>query len=254
MLQVTILGCGASIGVPVIGCNCPVCLSDSKYNKRTRSAIYINDENSHILVDFGYDIKYQLVREKINAIDCAILTHYHSDHVNGIDDLRVFSFIEKKPLEIYTDHQTSTKLHDKFGYLFKPASVMPWQVLTTKAVDFFDKIKINTIEVQFFRQHHGYIDSLGLRIGDFVYSSDVSDFPPESEEYLKNIKIWVLDCMDYTSNKNHAGLNKVLEWREKYKPQQILLTNMRHTIDYYKIMEILPENVKPLYDGYKFTI
>jgi phosphoribosyl 1,2-cyclic phosphate phosphodiesterase len=60
--------------------------------------------------------------------------------------------------------------------------------------------------------------------------------------------------MDYTSNENHAGLDKVLEWNEIYKPQQILLTNMRHEIDYHKITEILPGNIKPLYDGYKFTV
>ncbi|WP_347939164.1 MBL fold metallo-hydrolase [Rickettsia oklahomensis] len=250
MLQVTILGCGASIGVPVIGCDCSICTSTSKYNKRTRSAIYINDENSQILVDFGYDIKYQLVREKISKLDCAILTHDHSDHVNGIEDLRVFSFTSKKPLEIYTNYNTIAKLHKKFDYLF----VMPWQVLATRPIDFFDKIKISTIEIQFFRQYHGSIDSLGLRIGDFVYSSDVIDFPLESEKFLKDIKVWILDCMDYKSNSNHAGLDKVLEWREKYKPEEILLTNMRHTIDYHEITKILPSNVKPLYDGYKFTI
>lgn len=254
MLQVTILGCGASIGVPVIGCNCSVCLSDSKYNKRTRSAIYINDENSQILVDFGYDIKYQLVREKINKLDCTILTHDHSDHVNGIDDLRMFSIIKKEPLEIYTDHNTVTKLHKKFDYLFNDNALKIGYALVTKSISFFEKLKINTIEIQFFKQHHGPIDSLGMRIGDFVYSPDVIDFPPESEEYLKDIKVWILDCMDYKSNRNHAGLDKVLEWREKYKPQQILLTNMRHTIDYHKIQEILPSNVKPLYDGYKFTV
>ncbi|MGX6960384.1 MAG: MBL fold metallo-hydrolase [Rickettsia endosymbiont of Pentastiridius leporinus] len=254
MLQVTILGCGASIGVPVIGCNCSVCLSDSKYNKRTRSAIYINDENSQILVDFGYDIKYQLIREKVSKLDCAILTHDHSDHVNGIDDLRMFSIINKKPLPIYTDHNTDTKLHKKFDYLFNDNSLKIGYALATKPIDFFDKIKINAIEIQFFRQYHGPIDSLGIRIGDFVYSPDVIDFPPESEEYLKDIEVWIVDCMDYTSNRNHAGLDKVLEWREKYKPQQILLTNMRHTIDYYEITKMLPSNVKPLYDGYKFTI
>ncbi|MEY4463335.1 MAG: Metal-dependent hydrolase of the beta-lactamase superfamily [Pseudomonadota bacterium] len=254
MLQVTILGCGASIGVPVIGCDCSVCRSNSKYNKRTRSAIYINDENSQILVDFGFDIRNQLLREKINKLDCAILTHDHSDHVNGIDDLRVFTFMQGKPFEIYTDHDSAAKLHTKFDYLFNNKFFKLGRMLTTQSVSFFDKININTIEIQFFRQHHGPIDSLGLRIGDFVYSPDVVDFPPESEEYLKDIKIWILDCMDYTSNKNHAGLDKVLEWREKYKPKQILLTNMRHTIDYHKIIEMLPDNVKPLYDGYKFTV
>ncbi|WP_253308356.1 MULTISPECIES: MBL fold metallo-hydrolase [unclassified Rickettsia] len=248
MLQVTILGCGASIGVPVIGCDCNVCLSSSNYNKRTRSAIYINDENSQILVDFGYDIKYQLVREKIKALDAAILTHDHSDHVNGIDDLRVFSFIQNKPLEIFTDNATSMVLHKRYEYLFTTGQ------LITKPIDFFEKIKIKTIEIQFFKQYHGAINSLGLRIGNFVYSCDVSDFPPEAKEFLKDIKIWVIDCMDYTSNINHAGLDKVLEWNEIYKPGQILLTNMRHEIDYHKITEILPSNIKPLYDGYKFTI
>lgn len=253
MLQVTILGCGASIGVPVIGCDCSVCLSNSKYNKRTRSAIYISDENSQILVDFGFDIRYQLLREKINTLDCAILTHDHSDHVNGIDDLRVFTFMQSKPLEIYMNHNSTVSLSKRYDYLFSNGLFDVGQVLLSKPVDFFDKIKINTIEIQFFKQNHGPIDSLGLRIGDFVYSSDVSNFPPESEEYLKNVKIWILDCMDYTSNKNHAGLDKVLEWQEKYKPQQVLLTNMRHTIDYHEIIKILPSNVKPLYDGYKFT-
>ena len=253
MLQVTILGCGASIGVPVIGCDCSVCLSNSKYNKRTRSAIYISDENSQILVDFGFDIRYQLLREKINALDCAILTHDHSDHVNGIDDLRVFTFMQGKPLEIYMNHNSAASLSKKYDYLFSNGLFDVGQVLLSKPVDFFDKIKINTIEIQFFKQNHGPIDSLGLRIEDFVYSSDVSNFPPESEEYLKDVKIWILDCMDYTSNKNHAGLDKVLEWQEKYKPQQVLLTNMRHTIDYHEIIKILPNNVKPLYDGYKFT-
>lgn len=254
MLQVTILGCGASIGVPVIGCDCGVCLSSSKYNKRTRSAIYINDENTQILVDFGYDIKYQLVREKIKALDCAILTHDHSDHVNGIDDLRIFSFIQHKPLEIYTDHNSAGTLNKKYNYLFDAKLFKLGQMLSMKPINFFDKVKIKSIEIQFFRQHHGYIDSLGLRIGDFVYSSDVSDFPLESEKFLKDIKIWIIDCMDYTSNENHAGLDKVLEWNEIYKPQQILLTNMRHEIDYHKITEILPGNIKPLYDGYKFTV
>ncbi|MFV9874454.1 MAG: MBL fold metallo-hydrolase [Rickettsia conorii subsp. raoultii] len=254
MLQVTILGCGVSIGVPVIGCDCSTCISPSKYNKRTRSAIYINDENSQILVDFGFDIRNQLLREKINKLDCAILTHYHSDHVNGIDDLRVFTFMQGKPFEIYTDHDSTAKLHTKFDYLFNNKLFKLGRLFTTQSVSFFDKIKINTIEIQFFRQHHGPIDSLGLRIGDFVYSPDVIDFPPESDKFLKDIKIWILDCMDYKSNPNHAGLDKVLEWREKYKPEQILLTNMRHTIDYHEITKMLPNNVKPLYDGYKFTV
>ena len=110
------------------------------------------------------------------------------------------------------------------------------------------------MDLQFFRQHHGSIDSLGIRIDDFVYSSDVADFPKESEQFLRSAEVWVLDCVSYVSNSRHAGLDKVLQWYEEYKPKQILLTNMDHLVNYHEILKVLPSNIKPLYDGYKFVV
>ncbi len=255
MLQVTILGCGASLGVPVLGCACSVCKSDSIYNKRTRSAIYISDQQTKILVDFGFDIRQQLLRENITDIDAAILTHDHADHVSGLDELRALHFLHKRPLDIVTDHATSKTVEDRYKYLFtdKNKYNLP-QRFNSKPVDFFSKIKIGTMDIQCFRQDHGPIDSLGIRIGDFVYSSDVVDFPEESKQLLRNVKVWVLDCLEYNSNYCHAGLDKVLRWNEELKPEQILLTNMHHTIDYHKIINELPSNIKPLYDGFKFSV
>lgn len=248
MLNVTILGCGSSLGVPVIGCNCNICNSASQYNKRTRSSIFISDENSNILVDFGFDIKDQLIREGINRLDGAILTHNHADHVSGIDNLRVFPQIQKKPLAIFTDYQTASLVENRYNYLFNPNN------LVIRPVDFFAKFMIGSLTIQLFKQYHGAINSLGIRIGDFIYSSDVVDFPDESKQFLFNSKVWILDCLDYKSNHAHAGLDKILLWNEQYKPGQIFLTNMRHTIDYDKILAELPDNIAPLYDGYKFTI
>jgi len=248
MLQITVLGCGSSLGVPVIGCDCNICHSSSSYNKRTRSTIYIDNGESKVLIDFGFDIKDQLIRENIKILDGAILSHDHSDHTCGIDNLRMFPFIQKKPLEIFTDKITAEALENRYSYLFAPTK------LVTRPVDFFAKFKIKTLNVQFFRQNHGAIDSIGVRIDDFVYSSDVSAFPQESRIFLKNIKVWILDCMSYTSNAMHSGLDKVLEWNEEYQPEQILLTNMNHYIDYHEISTKLPSNIKPLYDGYKFVV
>lgn len=248
MVKITVLGCGASLGVPVIGCECNVCSSTSVYNKRTRSSIYIDDDDSQILIDFGFDIKDQLIREKIKKIDAAILTHDHADHVSGIDNLRVFPFLQKKPLEIFSDAKTIARTQVRNSYLFTP------EKLIARPVDFFTKCTINTIEVQFFKQDHGPVDSLGIRIGNFVYSSDVADFPAESKTFLQNIKVWILDCMAYQSNDNHAGLDKVLQWNQEFKPEQILLTNMNHFVDYHEILKILPPNIQPLYDGYKLIV
>jgi len=248
MLNVTVLGCGSSLGVPVIGCDCNTCTSDSSYNKRTRSSIYIDDGTSQILIDFGFDIKDQLIREKIRKVDAAILTHYHADHFSGIDTLRVFPFLQGRPLEVFSDKKSILRIETCHNYLFAPDK------LIAKSIDFFAKLKVKTMDLQFFRQEHGSIDSLGIRVGDFVYSSDVSDFPEESKQYLYNINVWVLDCVAYQSNNRHAGLDKVLQWYEQYKPKQILLTNMDHLVNYHEILEILPSNIKPLYDGYKFTV
>jgi phosphoribosyl 1,2-cyclic phosphate phosphodiesterase len=235
--------------VPVIGCNCEVCKSSSSYNKRTRSTIFIDDGEAKILVDFGFEIREQLLKAQVVNLDAAILTHDHADHVSGIDNLRVFPFTNKQPLNIYTDLKTAEIIKNRYDYLFDSG-----KCLVAEPVDFYSKIKIKDLEIQFFRQHHSLIDSLGIRIGNFVYSSDVGSFPDESKKYLENIEVWILDCQGYKSSQFHAGLDKVLQWNDEFKPKQILLTNMRHEIDYHKIVDNLPKNIVPLYDGYEFKL
>ncbi|MCC2646735.1 MAG: hypothetical protein K0R02_800 [Rickettsiaceae bacterium] len=256
-MLVKILGCGPSVGIPIIGCNCKICKSESPFNKRTRSAILIEDTDTNILVDFGADIRMQLIREKVEKLDAAILTHDHADHVNGIDDLKVFSFWTKQPLDFYSDKHTLNAMINRFPYMFKsPDANDKWgdQRLKPIEIDFFSKIYIKNVAIQFFKQHHGRIDSLGFRIKNFVYSNDVIDFPKESEQYLENIDIWVLDCITETTSPAHSGLQDVLRWVDKYKPKQVYLTNMDHTIDYEELRRNLPEGILPAYDGLKFNI
>ena len=249
MLKVSVLGCGSSLGVPVIGCDCKTCKSKSPYNKRTRSAIFIEHADTKILIDFGFEIREQLIRAGIKNLDAAILTHDHADHhVGGIDNLRAFSYFQKKPLDVYVESASREAIEKRYEYLFDGS------FLQAVPVDFYENIQIKTINIQFFRQIHASIDSLGIRIGNFVYSSDVSDFSQRSQKYLENIDVWILDCVSYESVNAHAGLDRVLEWNNKYAPRQILLTNMRHDIDYDQIIKILPENIAPLYDGYQFEI
>lgn len=242
-LKIMILGCGSSTGVPIIGCKCSVCLSDSKYNKRTQSAIIIEDNNTKILVDFGLDIRQQLLSANISYLDGAILTHAHADHCGGIDVLKIFKYIYKKPLTVFMTQITYDTIYAREKYLFDSNH------LTIKIIDCYDEISVNTINIQLFNQDHGSIDSLGLRINDFVYSCDVRHFPQKSEQYLQGIKTWIVDCRDYISNNNHAGLDQVKIWNNEFKPKEIFLTNMHHTIDYHEIIHQLPKNILPSHDG-----
>ncbi|MFK7968691.1 MAG: MBL fold metallo-hydrolase [Rickettsiaceae bacterium] len=248
MLEVSVLGCGSSLGVPVLSCKCLVCKSDSPYNKRLRSSIIITQNETKILVDFGFNIKEQLTNADISNLDGAILTHDHADHISGIDELRVFFYVCGKPLDIFVLDSIAPVILDRYSYLFDTGK------LVMNVINGFEEIKIKDIELQVFPQIHGPIKSLGIRVDGFVYSCDVNEFPAEADKYLYEIDRWVVDCMDYKSNFAHAGLEKVLEWDEKYKPRKIYLTNMNHNIDYHKIITELPSHIIPLYDGCKIKL
>ncbi len=243
MLKVTILGCGSSCGVPVIGCKCNVCKSDSPYNKRRSSSILIESKLTKILVDFGFDIKNQLIDAGVDGLDAAILTHDHADHVSGIDHLRIFKWITGEPLKVVTDLGSAAKLRERYDYLFNNDQ------LVINEVKHYSFYKIKDIEIQFFWQEHSDIGSLGLRINNFVYSCDVSDFAEESHKFLQDVDCWVLDCCGMLSSFAHAGLDKVLKWNELFKPKRVYLTSMRDEIDYFEIHKYLPNHIKPCYDG-----
>jgi phosphoribosyl 1,2-cyclic phosphate phosphodiesterase len=257
-MNITILGCGSSVGVPVIACNCAVCSSPEPKNNRSRSSILIETpSNEKILVDFGADMREQFLRHKISKISAAILTHDHADHVNGIDDLKIFSFINKKPITIYTHKITLDSISNRFPYMFESQDAEDhWgkRRVEGKEVCYGQETNICGIDVAFFRQNHGLIDSLGIRIGNFAYSNDVVEFPAESEKYLENLDIWVIDCLHYERTKAHFGLKDVLECNEKFKPKKIYLTNMSHAIDYNKIKTEIPKNIEPAFDGMNFEV
>lgn len=249
MTEITIMGSGASLGVPVLACSCKVCKSTSKFNKRSRPSVLISKAGKNILVDFGLDVRQQLMRENITNLDAAILTHDHADHVGGIDDLRVFGYSTNTPLPIYSDSSTIDIISERYKYLLKEQ-----RVKMIKLEGFESIQNIAGIEIQFFEQDHYSIPSLGFRIGDFVYSNDVIKYPASSEKFLKNVKNFVVDCMDYKSTRSHSGLEEVLEWNKKFTPEFVWLTNMSHTIDYEEIQKHLPENIRPAYDGLKISV
>ncbi|MFB0494622.1 phosphoribosyl 1,2-cyclic phosphodiesterase [Mucilaginibacter sp. OAE612] len=71
-MTITFLGTGTSQGVPVIACNCEVCLSTDKHDNRLRSSVLIEAEDKVIAIDSGPDFRYQMLRAKVQHLDAIV--------------------------------------------------------------------------------------------------------------------------------------------------------------------------------------
>jgi phosphoribosyl 1,2-cyclic phosphate phosphodiesterase len=252
-MKVTVLGCGASGGVPLIGCKCPVCLSDNPKNTRTRASIFIESEGTRVLVDTGPDMREQCLRHDICKVDAIIYTHAHADHLHGIDDIRSFNYANNAPVKAYSDALTLTYIQEKFSYCFLPPQpespgwyrpcIVPVEV--APMVPF----RIGAMEILAFEQQHGRGKSLGLRIGNFAYSTDTNGLSEVALQVLAGVETWIVDCLRYEPAPTHAHLEMTLGWIAEVNPRRAYLTHLNHGFEYEAFAAELPNGTFPAYDG-----
>ena len=107
LLEVIVLGCGTSTGVPLIGCRCPICTSDHPRNKRLRTSVWMTWDGRGILVDTSTDLRFQAIRYGIPRVDAVLFTHSHADHIHGIDELRLFNALQKGQIPCFGSSGTA---------------------------------------------------------------------------------------------------------------------------------------------------
>lgn len=257
-MKVTVLGCGSSSGVPIIGCECAVCTSSNLKNKRTRVSILVESESTIILVDTSPDLRQQCLRHNIKKINAVIYTHAHADHINGIDDTRSFNYYNNAPLNVYSDAASLKLLQERFAYCFLPPKPTAggWfrPCLNPVTIEPPQVFSIGDIEVRTFWQMHGQSKTIGLRFNNIAYSTDTNGLPEESLVILKGIDTWIVDCLRYNPAPTHAHLQMSLDWIKQVKPKAAYLTHMNHEFEYDALLKELPSNVYPAYDGLTIEI
>jgi phosphoribosyl 1,2-cyclic phosphate phosphodiesterase len=257
--KVTILGCGASAGVPIIGNDWGKCDPNNPKNKRTRSSIFIEYDTTKLLVDTSPDMRQQLIDNNIATLDAVFYTHEHADHTHGMDDLRVIYYHnDQASIPVYTDKRCMDELQQRFPYLFgigqNAATPKDFNAFLEPHVIDLSPLTIGDISLKPFLQDHGTITTLGFRIDDFAYSTDAVNLDEAAFDVLKGIKVWVVDCLRMTPSNVHAHLDRTLEWIDRVKPQQAYFTQMSKDLDYDTLCNILPGHIRPAYDGLVLNI
>ncbi|MAG97950.1 MAG: MBL fold metallo-hydrolase [Alphaproteobacteria bacterium] len=246
-MKVTILGCGASGGVPRLGNQWGQCDPENPRNRRNRSSIFVENGSTGVLIDSGPDLRQQSLAAEISHFDGVIYTHDHADHVHGIDELRVVARSTGQPVDIYASQDTLDSLSLRFPYAFGqeskwyPAFVRPHAINGTFVV--------GEVPVQPFEQVHGQAPSLGFRFGQIAYSTDLVDLPEASFAALEDVDTWIVAVLARFEHPLHANLDTVLEWIERLSPRRAILTHMTASLDYAELCATLPSGVEPAYDG-----
>lgn len=262
-IQVRILGCGSSGGVPRLGEGAPNwgdCDPAEPKNARTRCSILmtqISDAGeTRVLVDTSPDLRAQLLAANIGRLDGVLITHDHADQTHGMDDLRVLTLQQQgKLLDLWSDHFALRSLRHKFGYVFESqrGSGYPAIVAAHQIAEPFMPFAINgpggALPVQAIGLGHGRIRSLGFRFGPFAYCPDVDALDEAAFAALSGIDCWIVDALRLTPHPSHAHLERTLSWIARVKPKRAILTNMHVDMDYATLRSSLPPGVEPGYDG-----
>ncbi len=257
-LDITFLGTGTSVGVPVIGCRCAVCQSSDPRDKRTRSSIVIRTPQLTLLVDSGPDLREQALRESLSSVDAVLYTHCHVDHVAGFDELRAFCWGKPAPLPLYAQRSTHDVLQRMFSWAFQADNehsgyVKPDPVEITGTFHLAD-LTITPIPVD-----HGAVETIGYVFENeaqkrFAYIPDVKAIPSASRAKLDSLDLLILDALAPKSHPTHLSLPESREISEQLSPKHTLLTHLGHGLGHAATAASLPDNIQPAYDSLVYRI
>ncbi|MDK2123462.1 MBL fold metallo-hydrolase [Parachitinimonas caeni] len=251
-VEVLCLGVGSSGGSPALGCRCPTCTSADPRNQRTRCSAVMRAGGLNFLIDTGPDLRQQALRENLLQVDAVLYTHPHADHMNGIDDLRAFCYLNRAPMPVFGNAFTMQDIRSRFYYTtLPPAPYWDKPSLQLTAVDgpFTHRgVMITPIPLL-----HGKWPIFGFRIGNAAFLTDVSEIPEASFPLLEGLDVLLLDCLKAKPYPTHFGLDQALAAAARIAARRTVLIHMTHELEYHATNALLPAGVELAYDGMRLS-
>lgn len=236
----------------MLHCRCETCRSDDPRDTRHRASIMVEWGPRRLIVDVTPEFRLQLLREHVFDIDGVLLTHSHSDHINGFDDLRQFTFGTDRLIPVFASSETLRDIRERFSYIWKAPQIgggLPKVDLTPISRSFsFHGLNILPIPIK-----HGILDIYGYRFGSAAYISDVSGIPPASMKLLEGIETLIIDAVRYKEHKTHFNVEQALAVGRKLNCPHVVLTHLNHDLKYRVLSKELPDFAEPAWDGMRIA-
>jgi phosphoribosyl 1,2-cyclic phosphate phosphodiesterase len=251
-VKITFLGTGTSQGVPVIACECKTCLSVDQHDKRLRTSLILETEETTLLFDAGPDFRQQMLRENIKKLDSIILTHEHKDHIAGMDDVRAFNYKSQDAIDIYAEERVQKAIRKEFSYVFSEYQYpgIPKMRLNDITDLTFEVKGIKIIPIRVFHYH---LPVYGFRIGNFAYITDANYIPEESKEKLFGVKYLVINALRKEKHISHFSLREAVDFIREISPKKAYITHISHQMGFYSdVTKELPPEIMLAYDGLSF--
>lgn len=253
-LHLEFLGTGTSQGVPVVACDCAVCQSSDSKDKRLRSALFIEANGHKIIIDAGPDFRQQMLRIGLKKLDAIFITHEHTDHIFGLDDIRAYNWVQKHPTDIFAEKRVQETIKRVFDYVFEENKYPGIPQMNLHLIE-NKPFRFNSIEVIPIRGFHHKLPVLGFRIGNMAYLTDINWITEEEKEKLANLEILIVNALRLEKHISHFNLEEALELIDEVKPKQAYLTHISHLMGlHHEINKLLPANVFLAYDGLQLDL
>ena len=254
LIKVTFLGSGTSQGVPVVACSCAVCRSTNIKDNRLRSSVLIETNDQVLLIDAGPDFRYQMLRSGASRLDAILITHAHRDHIAGLDDVRSFNFIYRKPMDIYVSEKDQSEIRLEFSYAFGEADYpgLPKYNLHTITDEPFN---INGTTITPLRVLHRSMEVYGFRIGDFAYITDTNYIPGSTLAQLDGVKYMVVSAIRKEPHVSHYNLEQAVNVLKFINPEIGYITHLSHLMGFHdEVEKELPPEIRLAYDGLELIL
>jgi len=253
-MKLTFLGTGTSFGVPVIGCDCPVCGSDDPRDRRTRHAALVRMPEGNLLVDTPPELRLQLLDAGVTSVDAVWYTHGHADHIHGIDDLRIFSLKRRQDVPLHAAPDLVEDLRNRFPYIFDDSHEPPAGTSRPelKLIPFDASMPVQVLGRSLvpLPVPHGPLTVYGFRVGDLGYVTDAKQLLPGVLEALAGVRVLVLNALWWGDpHPTHFNVEEAVEAARRVGAERTYLTHLTHRVSYTDLLNDLPTGIEPAYDG-----